>query len=106
MFMIRYHFNMLKKVDYKMNLVSLTATKGTAMVTLKTVINGVTQDRGGKPGSPMTLTRVEKQVFVKKGSTWMMSLNKDIVPATLIMQSTPFGSLKPTTRATMPATGH
>jgi len=93
LFLIRYHFNMLKKVDYKMKLVSLTASHDTAVLTLKTVINGVMQDRRGVPGSPMTLTRLEKQTFVKKGNLWMISLNQDIKPPALLLK--PATQLKP-----------
>jgi hypothetical protein len=94
-FLLRYHFNSLQKLNYHVKILSLEASGKVGTVKMMTVLNGVTQGRGGAKGTAIKVTRVEKQVFVKQGNEWLMSLDEDVQkPLVLMTGAQPFAPMK------------
>lgn len=88
MFLLRYHFNNLDKLKFQTKILSLKIEGNVGTVTVQTVLDGVTQPRPGAKGSPIKVTRLERRVFVKKGTQWLMVLDED-VKKPLVIQPSP-----------------
>jgi hypothetical protein len=101
-FLLRYHFNTMQKLTCHTKILSLASSGNMGTVKLMTVLDGVTQGRNGGKGTPIKITRLEKQVFVKKGNDWQMSLDEDLKkPQMLMIGAQPFVPMR-----LAPAHGH
>ena len=89
LFLLRYHFNTLQNLTYHAKLLSIDAAGNTGTVKMMTVLQATMVGHHGSKGGPIKVTRIEKEVFVKNGNEWQMSLDQDLKRPLLLQPASP-----------------